>query len=472
MDDQTKKIIIAIVATAIGAFVIAWLFFGKGEDMSKDTTSDDEIGTTRISGELTFDALTPEKGDDGAITFSIRKHNTGDVFAPAKMAIVPSFDNGGTWMIEGVEKGVSYDVQATLVINGNEITKSQIATVTAPADDVDLVLTVTWKDLPEQSIKDSKNKTIAGTLAISGYIPEGATYSIFTAPARDESDLGADEVDDPKFTRVISNQKASINNSWQWDEALSKVEYRVRAELYTSAGDYIGTSNIISAEAPQHNIALSLQSKANTEPTQTPISGSVTINGSYKSDTKVVVQVREGGEGGFYEVDSFPAESNRKWAYTNAKSGVQYDVRAILERSGEELAKSNQKHTVAPAENITLTIDTDLTLEDPDTRPEVVKCEDKDDKKYDVTLRFPGIADARSYWVKVGKEKHGGDRFNEPERPDSHGGPLEVKIRIDESKYYYTEYAYSYCKDCTTLDSYSDFSPSLKFYCGDDPDDD
>jgi len=468
MDEQNKKIMFWVIGAIAVTALLAWMIFGnRGEEGTTD-----HHGPGRISGELTFDALTPEEGDEGTITFEIRKYNTGDVFAPATMSITPSFSNGGTWMIENLEEGVSYDVQANIIINGEEITKSQIATVTAPASDVNIVLTVTWTDLPEQSVKSSQNKNISGELAISGHIPDGATYAIFTAPARDNSDLGAQDVDNPQFTRVVNGTKVTADNLWTWSGALAQVNYQIRAELYTESGDYIGTSHIETAAVPQHNVVLIVQSKAITEPVETPISGTVTLHGSYKSDSIVVVEVRENGVGGFVEVDSFPAESNRTWVYTHAKSGMNYDVRALLERKGEEQAKSSQKHTVAPTNNITLKIDTDLNLTDPTERPVVVKCEKKEDHKYDVTLNFPGINNAKIYWLRIGKEKHHGDRFNEPEKPNNDGEDVDVKMRIDKEKYYYAEYAYSYCKDCTTLDSYSDFSSSLKFYCGDEPEDD
>lgn len=455
-----------MAAVAVTLF-FSWMFFSNNN--KKEVA--DHHGPGRISGVVVFDGLTPEEEDEGAITFVVRKHNTGAIFELATVVITPDFNNGGQWMIGELEESVSYDVQAALVIDGEEIVKSQIATVTAPASDVDLALTVTWSDLPSDSVQSSQNKTISGALSIHGHIPDNATYTIFTAPARDNSDLEAEEVDDPQFTIAIANLVANEENVWSWEQALAQVEYRIRAELYTESGEYIGTSDIESGVVPQNNVTLTLQSKAETEPVQTPISGKVVLNGGYKSDSTVVVQVRENESGGFFDVDSFPAESNRKWVYAEAKTGVNYDVRALLIRQGEEQAKSSQQQTIAPASKVNLTINTDFNLDDPVERPEIVSCEERDDK-YDAIIRYPGVESARAYWVRIGKEDNGGDRFNEIEKPDNYGEDIEVTIRIDEGRYYYTDYAYSYCSDCDTLDSFSDFSSSLKFYCGDDPDDD
>ena len=467
MDDQQKKMLLVALATFAVTFFLTWLFFGNKKDEVAD-----HHGPSRISGDLTFDALSPEEGDEGSIDFFVRAHNTGAVFEPATMFMNPNFSNGGQWVISELEDDVHYDVQAVLMIGGEEITKSQIATVTAPASDVSFNLTVTWSDLPEKSVDASQNKTIAGTLDISGYIPDNATYTIFTAPARDNSDLGLGEVDDPQFTLAVSDLVAEEENTWVWDQALAQVEYRIRAELYTESGEYIGTSDIESGTVPQDGVALKLQSQAVTEPVQTPISGKVVLNGGYKSDSTVVVQVRENGSDGFFDVDSFPAESNRNWVYAEAKTGVNYDVRAVLMRQGAEQAKSSQEQAKAPAKKINLTINTDFGLDDPVERPEIVSCEERDDGTYNATIRYFGVDSARAYWIRIGKEDNGGDRFNEIEKPDNYGENVEVTIRIDDDRYYYTDYAYSYCSDCDTKDSFSDFSSSLKFYCGDDPDDD
>jgi hypothetical protein len=253
---------------------------------------------------------------------------------------------------------------------------------------------------------------------------------------------------------------------------LSKVEYRIKAELYAQDGSYIGTSDIQTAEAPQSNVALGLKSGAQTEPVTETLSGEVKLNGSYKSDSTISVQVRANGAGGFTEVDSFPAESSRDWVYSNAKAGIEYDVRAVLQRKGDDISTSKQVHTTAPDDNVDLTIDTSMNIVDPSTEPDVVSCDKRDDGKYDAKLHFPGINDAEAYWVRVGTQKYGANNFNEPETPDDTGSDLTISVRIDKDKYYYTDYAYSYCKDCTTLDSFSDFSDHLKFWCGDEPEDD
>ena len=459
---MNKKIVSLLV---IPVLFIAW---GCQPDVEDTVTAGQK--TSRISGEITFNSLTPEKGDEGEIKFEIREHNTGAIFESATVAIAPSLTDGGTWMIDELKVGTLYDLKATAVINGEEITRSNIVTTAAPASDVNLVLTVTWKDLPEGSVKSSANKTVAGTLSIAGHIPKGATYTIFTAPVKDLSDIDSDIVNDFNFKKVVIGIPAKAINSWRWDDALAKIDYKVQAELYDAAGKYLGASNNADAAVPQEGIKLSLESKAVTEPVKTPLSGIITLNGSYKSDSIVSVQVREDGIGGFTEVESYDAQSHHKWVYANAKTGVEYDVRAKLMRKGKEVAQSHQEHTTAPAKNIKLKMNTSMSVDDPTSQPVVVSCKKKGHGEYKVTLKYPGANDARAYWMLVGDEKHGNDEYSGSKKSDDDG--VKISLHIDKDTYYYTEYAYSYCSDCTTLDSYSEFSPYLKFYCGDKPDND
>jgi len=470
MEEQQKKSMWMILGAIVVTFIITWFIFGNNND--DDVEELDNQGMARVSGDISFNSLKPEKGDDGSIEFKIREHNTGEIFESVDAVVEPSLTNGGAWMIDYLDANKSYDLKAVLVIDGEEITESHVVAVTAPASDVDLVLTVTWKELPKGSVKASSNKTVAGSLAIAGYIPEGATYKVFTAPVKDLSDGGTDVANDFDFKEVLVGLHAEAFNNWKWEGALAKVDYKVQAELYDVNGNYLGSSNNADAVVPQNDVVLSLESRAITEPTKTPLSGTVILNGSYKSDSIVSVQVREDGAGGFVDVDSYPATSNHKWVYPDAKTGIEYDVRAKLLRKGEEIATSHQEHTTAPAKNIDLTINTEMSLNDLSSQPVVVSCEDKDDHEYKVTLKYPGVSDARAYWILVGDEKHGNDEHSDLEEPDEYGEDVEISLYIDEDTYYYTEYAYSYCDDCTTLDSYSEFSPYLKFYCGDKPEDD
>lgn len=470
--ENNKKTIMYVVIAAVIAFGAAWFLFG-GEKEKEEASDHHDSGN--LSGIVTFDGLAPEPNDDGEIVISVREHAAGGVFTPVELSAQPKLQDGTHWAWDAAVDDTAYDIKATLMIDGEEVTSSPIVTATAPSSTNELVLTVTWSVLPDASISSSGNKTIAGTTAVSGYIPEGATISIFTAPARDESQIDSEEVIDPKFSPAVTGIAAKANTSWEWDQALSQVEYLVQAELYDATGKYISSSHNVKASVPQGNVALAITSSASStpeEPAIVGVSGTVEMNGSYKSDSEIIVEARENGTGGFYTVDSFPAESKRNWEYTKAKNGVPYDFRATLRRDGSDISTSKQHSTAAPATGVKLKINTDMDLDAPAQPPVVAECNKRDDEGYDVKIKYPGVDGAKSYWVQVGKSSSSADRLNEAERPDKNGGALTVKLKIDKERYYYTRYAQSVCSDCTTQDSFSDFSSKLKFYCGDEPDDD
>lgn len=472
--ENNKKTIMYVVIAAVIAFGAAWILFGgNNEEQSSESTPHHDSGN--LSGTVMFDGLAPEPNDDGEIMISVREHAVGGVFTPVDLSAEPELKDGAQWAWDVATDDTAYDVKATLMIDSAEVTSSPIVTVTAPSSSVELILTVNWTDLPDTSIASSGDKTIAGTTAVSGYIPEGATISVFTAPARDESQIDSEEVIDPKFSPAVTGIVAKTNTSWEWDQALSQVEYLVQAELYDASGNYISSSHNVKASVPQGNVALAITSSASSVP-EAPetvgVSGTVELNGSYKSDSEVIVEARENGAGGFFTVDSFPAESKRNWEYTDAKNGVPYDFRATLKRDGSDIATSKQHSTAAPATGVTLKINTDMDLDAPAQAPVVAECSKRDDEGYDVKIKYPGVPGAKSYWLQVGKSSSSADRLNESEQPDETGEALTVKLKIDKDRYYYTRYAQSICSDCTTQDSYSDFSSKLKFYCGDDPDDD
>lgn len=470
---QNMRLFAAVVLAVMITFAGTWFFFVADRDKKDagDTSNQKKIAKdVRISGTITYNALKPEPADQGEVVLSIREHGSGKDFVPIVASVEPSLVNDSAWVVDQVKKNVSYDLRATLRIDGRDVVSSQPVRVTAPADGVEIVLTITWKDLPPQSVAASQNKTISGALSVAGHIPAGATYAIFTAPARDLSELGAEDVDDPQFTRVISGVTAHAHNAWSWSQAIARMDYRVRAELYTAAGEKIGTSQISDAVVPQNDVKLAIQSAAvPPEPAKVVVSGSVKVNGGYKSDSDIVIQVRENGTGGYKDVDRLSVEGDRTWVFKDAKSGVRYDIRAVLRRGDEEKSRSGQQTTTAPAQHVQLTINTDLDLDDPHVKPELISCDKKSDGKYDAKVRFPGIEKARAYWIRLGTENNSGDRFNEEERPDDYGDSVDVKVRINKDTYYYADYAYTYCGDCDKMSSYSDFSTSLKFYCGDKP---
>ncbi len=459
-----KKITFLSLLVLMTIFIAGCDFNSSKNIFNKQNGNQAKINqSAEISGTVAFSGLKPDPGDEGQIIIEARKYNSNGDFAPVKLTKEPALVDNSVWTWNTAEKGTTYDLRAILRIGGEQIAISDIATVTAPAQKITLPLRVTWNKLPTTN-RSKSFRRIGGTIQISGYIPDDATVNIYTAKARDNSELKPEEVDDPQFQLVVKNVKATDGKQWYWDEALGQVDYLIKAELY-SGDKLIGISDISRGAVPSNDITLDIQSTAVAPLKNVSIEGITSLRGSYKSDSKIIVEVRKGGKDGFKKIVAFPAESNRLWKFSEAINGQEYNIRAVLQRKGEEVARSKQKHIIAPAKDVRLKIDTGLDLSTPEEPPQLVECKKKGPKKYDAKILIPGIDDARSYWIKVGTKKDSANRFNEPERPDKTGKDLTIKLRVDKDKDYYAEYSYSYCKDCSTEDSFSDFSPRLKFSC-------
>ena len=459
-----KKIIFLSLTVLTTIFITGCSLTPSKNIFNKQNNSQAKIKqSAEISGTVLFSGLKPDPGDKGQIIIEARKYNSNSNFIPVKLVKEPALVDNSTWTWDSAEKNATYDLRAILRIDGQQIAISDIATVTAPAQKITLPLRVTWSKLPTTN-RSKSFKKIGGVIKISGYIPDDATINVYTAKARDNSELEPEEVDDPQFKLVVKNVKAVDSRRWYWSEALGQVDYLIKAELY-AGNKLIGISDISRGAVPRDDITLNIQSSAVAPVKNVSIEGTTSLRGSYKSDSKIIVEVRKGGKDGFNKIVAFPAESSRLWKFAEAINGQEYNIRAVLQHKGKEIARSKQKHIIAPAKNIKLKIDTGLKLSTPKEIPQLVECKKKGSKKYDAKLTFPGIDHARSYWVKVGTKKHSANRFNEPERPDKTGKDLTIKLRVDKDKNYYAEYSYSYCKDCSTQDSFSDFSSRLKFSC-------
>lgn len=465
-------LVIAVLAIFIGGFLAARWLGNNEKDVSsqeqKNSLTANEEGEIKatVSGSIVFDRLKPEEGDAGEVILYARKSNTNDEFI--RLTSGPVLKNESPWIFDSAVSDMSYDFRATLVIDGNEVTRSPIVTTAAPADDVRLTLTVSWSDLPAGSIEDSY-KTIAGKVVVSGYIPEGATVSIFGAKKRDNSQINAEEIVSPTYEEVMRGVPAKQEMEISWEKALASVQYLAHAELFDKNGKLIGTSDNMQAAYGQQNLVLNLESEAVAPPSYVEVSGAVRVNGSYKDDNKITVQVRKDGTGGYTDFTEFPVNSARTWKFDKADNGASYDFRAIMTRQDEENSRSKHESAVAAASDVKLTIDTTYDLQEPVEIPELEDCEKEGEDNYIAKIHYPGIEKARNYWLKMGKSKDGADILNESETPNDTGDGKTVKVKIAKNKYYYTEYAYSYCSECTTLDSFSDFSERLKFYCGKEP---
>lgn len=176
-----------------------------------------------------------------SITISTRQNNGGFNQVETSLA---ALDNG-SWSWTGANQNQTYDIQATLVVNGQSVAQSQILTVTAPAHNELLSINSPLKP-PAPS-----GAPISGKYSINGSVPTGATLSLGTRITGSNS----------AFTMVGTNIPPMDGLSWTWNQAQAGNTYDLQAYLVVN-GNVVSSSPILSAAAPATGEILSINAQS------------------------------------------------------------------------------------------------------------------------------------------------------------------------------------------------------------------
>ncbi len=85
------------------------------------------------------------------------------------------------------------------------------------------------------------------------------------------------------------------------------------------------------------------------------MSGTIVLSGFIPQGSKVEVQTRKVGESSYTTIATLPASSKVNWTYSNAESGVPYEVKSIL-KTPTQIFESTQLTVVAPSQNKNMTL--------------------------------------------------------------------------------------------------------------------
>lgn len=450
--EEKKKFNYIIIAAVVIAVIVVGLFFISSKNKDKSAT---------ISGTVSFNGLKPQDEDKqqvkGKIVLMQREAGQGE-FKDAGIEI--AFQDEAGWAWHGAQSGKTYEIRMDLSLNDEFIKSSNVAAVTAPASGQNLSIDVTLKDIPEDILSET-NVLIAGTFDINGYIPEGSIVAI------SQKIKGAS---DDTYVTVSENIVAVDGKDWDWDKATPGKEYDLKAVM-TYQGKTIGESQILDVVAPASNEVLIIQSQAkdpNAEKAAT-ISGTVKLSGPVADNSVINLYQRKVGDKNFVKFGHVPAIDNSSFKWTSAIEGVQYQIAAALNVSGEDTSHSNVITATAPAKNEVLKLDTNLSLKSPQDKP-TVDCGKKDDTgHWNATLTFKRIEKASVYSLELGSKPGKDDEKQEMKDQTKKSDPT-MEIYIKDGSKYYAQYAYSHCADCDLKDyqNWSGYSPTLGFVCGND----
>jgi hypothetical protein len=418
----------------------------KGGDSTKS-------GGTTISGTVNFNGLKPKGGEDSIGEMFLMQREVGATDYTKTDIQIPMEDNA-PWSWDGAKEGTTYNLKIDLYLAGEFIKSSSVITVTAPATDQVLTLSVTLKDVPDYIIEDAE-VSISGTTDLNGPIPEGSTVTVYQKLAIEK-----------EYSTAVADIPAVDQGKWSWDKAIPGQEYDLMATLIYKDKE-IGESKTIMLVAPASGEVLKIDTTYKPEAGEKAvIAGKVRLVGLVAQDSTILLLVRTPDEEEYEAVERYPAVNNTEFIWDGAVSGQQYYVTAALQVGGENTSSGNVLFVTAPATNELITIDTQMSLEAPKNAP-TITCGDPDSTgNYNAALSYESIGGALGYYLEAGTKPGEKDVLGEVQKSEEEVA-AKVTIYAKKDQDYFTQYAYTYCSDCNVFNNtnWSSFSPTLGFTC-------
>ena len=450
---------INITALLAGIVVLLLIIIGYFLFINKSLFT--KSGPAAISGTFNINGVIPQ---GATLTLTERVYN--QEVAPTVFAEGISATDHGAWNFPDAVTGSSYEIQASVIVDGKTVAHSSPHTVTAPAENEIITL-----NIPAEN-PTNEPAVISGTVQINGYIPTGATIQV------QGKALGEDS-----YTTIASNLPAKTRQFMSYTTALAGTTYDIIGQMFDASGNQIGTATVLQVTAPALDEVLVINSSApppatpTTAPnTPTPtkvasaLSGNINFNGATPSNSRIVVLQRLSGQGSFQvAVDNITPLNGSTWAWNQANGGTWYDIVAVLKQrqsngTDQDIARSNTITIAAPANSIQLTINSGISLPAPGG-PITVTCNSQSGNAWNATVNFQSVSGADSYWFQIGSSNGGTDKMNQTQ--NAGGNPTQtVNPSLQSGVTYYAQYAYANVPNAPVgSNEYSAFSNTTSIIC-------
>ncbi|HEX8966000.1 MAG TPA: hypothetical protein VF820_06235 [Patescibacteria group bacterium] len=192
------------------------------------------LKTSTISGKINLNGYVPT---GATITVLARKIGETD-YQTITSGIYPS--DGVTWDFNNAYQGVTYEVEALLLLNGVTVARSQSLVVAAPANYEELTINSTATP-PGPTIV-----SISGQLDVNGVVPPNSVVVI-----------GERMSGTPQFSIVTTGIPVVDGSTWIWNAATAGKSYDIQAYVQVG-GVTVSQSQILTVAAPAQNEILTL----------------------------------------------------------------------------------------------------------------------------------------------------------------------------------------------------------------------
>lgn len=477
-DSISKNAIIIgiLVALIVVMGAILVLLYLKTRNANPQPTGTEPIPTI-ISGSFDINGLAPEGSSIALIAKDVR----GGVTHTVASGIAPTDE--GTWSFDKAVPGKSYVLQGDLMVNGKSIAQSEPITITAPAGQE----TITF-NLPSKT--HTPDAVISGNVVVNGYIPAGATITIQGRKLGDQT-----------FTKIASNLPGQPRQFMSYTSALTGTTYEIIGILYAANGTNIGTSTILTVDAPALNETVTINSTAHTptvitptltprptllpttmphttqsptptatQTSATPISGTIDFNGVAPANSRIVIFEKVYNTQTYHvAVDNITPSDGITWIWKNPQPSTWYNMIAVLKQkqsdgTDKDIAISSVSSVAAPATAVTLTINSGISLSAP-TGSITVSCNTLSGTNWSVKVTFSGVTGAGSYWYQVGTTDGGVELTNSTQNA-SGNSDLVVPLQFVRGTRYYARYAYaSLANQSANSSQFSPFTSTTPLQC-------
>lgn len=328
--------------------------------------------------------------------------------------------------------------------------------------------------------------SILGSVTVDGYVPQNSTINI-----------QARKVSTQQFTTVLQNLTGKQTQNFAYNTAVTGNTYDIQAVFLDAGGKVIATSSIVTVTAPELNEALTLVSAAPTatpipSPTPTPsltdggstpapstssttptpatvsISGNINYHGNTPINSRVVLFQKLSNASTYQTaVDNITPIDGTIWNWTGGKAGTSYTLVAVLKQNQNgndvDIADSSVVTVTTPTSNIILTINSAYSLPRP-PNPATVTCTTynggPNQNNWAVTVNYPGVTGAKSYWMQVGTTDGAHDVA------DTASANSNTTATFNNSVSYWARYAYASVTGAGTYsDQFSEFGTTTRLQC-------
>lgn len=440
--------------------------------------------SSEVAGTVNFTALKPEPKDKGEVELWFRELNESK-FENSGVKIPLQQD--ATWKWLNAYPGITYELQAVLMIDGKEVRKSEVVVATAPSLDVELPLKVTWRDLPDDVVASSSAK-LGGEVVVNGYVPSGARLEVYAvAPKYYQEEVHPITSEVLRnSTKIAEVDQVTESVTWMWENAVPKQQYYVVSVLmqqnriigvssehiFADAGEIQLKQTINSVAIPSGvNLQSSVPSQQSpvlgTTSEKAAVAGTVTIEGPKDKNTSLLMLWRYPGEKEYKVINryQYPSHSGTTWQWPDVEIGKRYEITAALQVDEKNTSVApNSKIITAPATQVDFNINTYYVIPKTDGTPVHEACVDKSAKRSTAIIRLPKIDKAGHYWIQVGTEPGQSSVYNQ-KVPAIDGNDIKIRVPVDNGKQNYVKYSYATCVNCQSDQNYAPFSGDVGFTC-------